>query len=315
MEKQYDSKRIPRIYFIIMRQRVLIFLNIILMMALSHFFLFAGAQGVSSELHRSVHVTEPSGNTPACILYDGENLECKATTSPPRVPYLFKIQSLGDQQKFTSIQYIRLRCGSCSYDESSIGGKHAYVYVSQLGNMLNQESQLGTAAQVSLTEISYSQRFVLYTSPDKDFKIWYPSDWSINEGNITHSGAIIESPDKTARIIVSARNVSPIESSMTPPELAKSIMSSSQNDSRSRFLELDANNFYLSGQPAVKIVQIRNNETGLEDSANAQYKSMSLVTIVEGKAYFVSYIAQPEIYPKNLQTAQTIFDSFEITNK
>jgi hypothetical protein len=92
-------------------------------------------------------------------------------------------------------------------------------------------------------------------------------------------------------------------------------MSSSQNDSRSRFLELDANNFYLSGQPAVKIVQIRNNETGLEDSANAQYKSMSLVTIVEGKAYFVSYIAQPEIYPKNLQTAQTIIDSFEITNK
>src|SRR5919199_739992 len=122
MEKQYDSKRIPRIYFIIMRQRVLIFLNIILMMALSHFFLFAGAQGVSSELHRSVHVTEPNGNTPVCILYDGENLGCKATTSPPRVPFLFKIQSQGDQQKFTSIQHIRLRCGSCSHDESSIGG-------------------------------------------------------------------------------------------------------------------------------------------------------------------------------------------------
>jgi hypothetical protein len=29
----------------------------------------------------------------------------------------------------------------------------------------------------------------------------------------------------------------------------------------------------------------------------------------------VSYIAQPEIYPNYLQTAQTIIDSFEITNK
>src|ERR671926_372622 len=118
MEKQYNSKRIPRIYFIIIGQRVLIFLNIILIMSLSHFFLFADAQGVSSELHRSVHVTEPSGNTPACILYDGENPECKATTSAARVPFLFKIQSLGDEQKF---QYVRLRCGSCSHDESSIG--------------------------------------------------------------------------------------------------------------------------------------------------------------------------------------------------
>jgi hypothetical protein len=80
-------------------------------------------------------------------------------------------------------------------------------------------------------------------------------------------------------------------------------------------IELDANNFFLSGHPAVKIVQIRNNGTGLEDGADIQYKSMSLVTIVEGKAYFVSYIAQPEKYPNYLQTAQTIIDSFEITNK
>jgi len=312
MEKQYHNKRIPRIYFIIKKQRALILLNIVLMMALSHFFLFGDAQWLSSGLHQSAHVTEPSRTTSACILSDRENLGCRA--SPARVPFLLNSQSVGEQ-KFTCIQYPKLPCGVYSHDTSSIGGKNVYLSVSQIDNTVNQESLLGTAAPASLTEISYSQHFVLYTNPDKDFKIWYPSDWSINEGNITHSGAIIESPDNTARIIVSARNVSPIESSMTPPELAKSVLSSSQNDSRSRFLELDANNFYLSGQPAVKIVQIRNNETGLENSADAQYKSMSLVTIVEGKAYFVSYIAQPETYAKNLQTAQTIIDSFEITNK
>ncbi|HJT48330.1 MAG TPA: hypothetical protein VJ729_09105 [Nitrososphaeraceae archaeon] len=314
MEKQYHNKRIPRIYVVVKKQRVLILLNLILTMALSHFLLFGDAQSLSSGSHLSVYVTEPTGTTQACRLSERENLGCRATTSPAWVPF-FRTQSLGDEQKLTCIQHVHLRCGAYSHDVSSIGGKKVYLSVSQLGNTVSQESQLDTAAPVSLTEISYSQHFILYTNPDKDFKIWYPSDWSINEENITHSGAIIESPDNTARIIVAARNVSPIESNMTTSELAKSVLSSSRNDSRSRFLELDSNNFYLSGQPAVKIVQIRNNETRLEDSADTQYKSMSLVTIVEGKAYFVSYIAQPETYAKNLEIAQTIIDSFEITNK
>ena len=223
--------------------------------------------------------------------------------------------SVGDEQKIAScIQYVQVRCAAYTYVASPAGGKHVYLSVPKPSNMVSQENLLGIAAPVSVTEISYSQNFVLYTNPDKDFKIWYPSDWSINEGNITHTGAIIASPDKAGKIIVSARNVSPLESNMTPPELAKSVLSSSQNDSRSRFIELDANNFFLSGHPAVKIVQIRNNGTGLEDSADVQYKSMTLVTILEGKAYFVSYVAQPEIYPNYLQTAQTIIDSFEITN-
>ena len=298
MEKQHN----PRVCFIIKKAIVPILLSTVLMIALSHILLVCNAQESFSGLQVFVHVTGTGGHISACIFPNRENLVCRAITSPDMVPSVFNTQSLSDEKAYT-------------YDATPSAGKHVYLSVPKPSNTARHENQQDIAGPLPLTEISYSQRFVLYTNPDKDFKIWYPSDWSINEGNITHSGAIIASPDKAGRIIVSARNVSPIESSMTAPELAKSVLSSSQNDSRSRFIELDANNFFLSGHPAVKIVQIRNNGTGLEDSADVQYKSLSLVTIVEGKAYFVSYIAQPEIYPNYLQTAQTIIDSFEITNK
>jgi hypothetical protein len=303
MEKQYYSKYNSRVCFIIKKAIVPILLSTVLMIALSHILLVCNAQESFSGLQVFVHVTGTGGHISVCVFPNRENLVCRAITSPDMVPSVFNTQSLSDEQK------------AYTYDATPSAGKDVYLSVPKPSNMARHENRLDIHPPVPITEISYSQRFVLYTNPDKDFKIWYPSDWSINEGNITHSGAIIASPDKAGRIIVSARNVSPIESNMTAPELAKSVLSSSQNDSRSRFIELDANNFFLSGHPAVKIVQIRNNGTGLEDSADVQYKSLSLVTIVEGKAYFVSYIAQPEIYPNYLQTAQTIIDSFEITNK
>jgi hypothetical protein len=316
MEERYYSEYNPRLCFINKKTIVHILLSTILIIALSHIFLICNAQGSFSGLQLFVHVTGFSGKISVCVFSENENLGCRVITSPDTVPFVFRTESLGDQQKFTTcIQYVKLYCTAYTYDASPSGGKHVYLSIPWPSNMVSRENQVDVAAPVSLTEISYSQRFVLYTNPDKDFRIWYPSDWSVNEGNITHSGAVIASPDKAGRIIVSARNVSPIESSMTPPELAKSVLSSSQNDSRSRFIELDASNYFLSGHPAVKIVQIRNNGSGLDDSADVQYKSMSLVTIVEGKAYFVSYIAQPEIYPNYLQTAQTIIDSFEITDK
>jgi hypothetical protein len=276
------------------------------------------ASSFSSGFHVFVHVTGASGKALVCLYSDRENLGCMAITSPDTVPFIFNTQSIGFGQKFkTCIQGVRLYCTESVYDESADKAKHVYLSMPEMrDDNTNQQnkSQATASPRASLTKVSYSQDYLLYSNPDDDFKVWYPSDWSINEGNITHSGVVIESPDRAGKILVSAINISPAESKMTPAELATSILSS-QNDKRSRFIELDASNYFLSGQPAVKIVQIRNNDTGLDDSADTHYKSMSLVTLVEGKAYFVSYIAQPELFPKYLQTAQTIIDSFEITNR
>jgi hypothetical protein len=42
---------------------------------------------------------------------------------------------------------------------------------------------------------------------------------------------------------------------------------------------------------------------------------MSLITVLGGKSYSVGYLAPIEIFPNNLQTAQTMIDSFEIISK
>jgi hypothetical protein len=321
MEKQYyHCKYTPAICFIIKRARALILLNtILIIIALSHIFLIAEAKASSSSsgFQVFVHVIGGSGKASVCVYSDRENLGCRIITSPDTVPFTFNTQSMEFGEKFkTCIQAIKLYCTTSTYDALTARGKHVYLSIPEMNNdNVNQENnKLQTKLGASLMKISYSQNFLLYTNPDHDFKVWYPSSWSVDEGNITHSGVLITSPDRAAKILVSAINISPAESEMTPAELAKSILSS-QNDSRSRFIELDANNYFLSGRPAVKIVQIRNNDTGLDDSSDTPYKSMSLVTLLEGKAYFVSYIAQPELFPNYLQTAQTIIDSFEITNK
>ena len=324
MEKQYFYCRYSSIIrFIIKRPRVLFLLSTVLIIISSNHILLAedakAAASSSSGFQVFVHVTGGSGKASVCVYSDRQNLGCRAITSPGTVPFVFNAQSIALGQKFkTCIQAVRLYCTASVYDELAGKAKHVYLSMPEIrdDNTNQQQNKSQTTALpqgVSLTEVSYSQNFLLYTNPDNDFKVWYPSDWSINEGNITHSGVVIESPDRAGKILVSAINISPAESKMTPTELATSILSS-QNDRRSRFIELDATNYFLSGHRAVKIVQIRNNDTGLDDSADTQYKSMSLVTLVQGKAYFVSYIAQPELFPKYLQTAQTIIDSFEITN-
>jgi hypothetical protein len=319
MEKQYFYSRYSStIRFIIKRPRVLFLLSTVLIIIISsnHILLAKEAKAASSSysgFQVFVHVTGGFGKASVCVYSDIENLGCRAITSPDTVPFVFNAQSIGFGQKFkTCIQAVRLYCTASVYDESAGKAKHVYLSMPEIRD--DNTNQTKALLGASLSEVSYSESFLLYTNPDDDFKVWYPSDWSINEGNITHSGVVIESPDRAGKILVSAINISPAESKMTPAELATSVLSS-QNDRRSRFIELDATNYFLSGHHAVKIVQIRNNETGLDDSMDTQYKSMSLVTLVEGKAYFVSYIAQPELFPKYLQTAQTIIDSFEITNR
>jgi hypothetical protein len=315
MEKQSYYKYISIICFAIKRAKVVLLLNAIIMIMLTHVLLIEEARGSTSGLQVFVHVAGVNERTSVCLYSDKENLGCRAIDSPDTVPFVFKSQSMVLGEKFKAcIQAVKLYCTTSTYDTPAARGKHVYLSLPELSNDINQERKLDPPRGSSPLQISYSQHFLLYTNPDHDFKIWYPSDWIINEKNITHNGVLIASPDMAGKIIVSAMNVSPNESRMSPSELAKNVLLS-QNDSRSRLIELNANNYFLSGQPAVKIVQIRNGDPGLDDNAAGDYKSMILVTVLEGKAYFVSYIAQPEVYHNYLQTAQTIIDSFAITNK
>ena len=320
MEKRYYNKYISVKCLAIKNARAVFFLNatiiiIMIIIILSHVLLSQEAKGSSSGLQVFVHVTGGNARASVCVYSDRENLGCRTINSPDIVPFVFDTQSIVPGQKFKAcIQAVKLYCTATTYDASTDRANHIYLTVPELGSDMNQKKKSDPALGSLPHSKSYSQHFLLYTNPDHDFKIWYPSDWSINEKNITHTGVIIASPDMVGKILVSVMNVSPIESKMSTSELAKSVLSS-QNDSSSRFIELDANNYFLSGHPALKIVQIRNTDAGLDGDTAGEYKSMSLITLVEGKAYFISYIAQPVMYPNYLQIAQTIIDSFEITSK
>jgi hypothetical protein len=316
MEKRYYNKYISVKSLAGKNARAVFVLNATIMIIISSYILLnQEAKGSSSGSQVFIHVTGGKGSASVCVYSETENLGCRTTHSPDTVAFVFNPDSIGPGQKFKAcIRAVKLYCTTSTYDGSTERANHVYLSVPELSNDTNQGKKPDPAPGSLPQPKSYSQHFLLYTNPDHDFKIWYPSDWSISEKNITHSGVVIASPDMVGKVLVSAMNLSPIESKMSPSELAASVLSS-QNNSRSRFVELDANNYFLSGHPALKIVQIRNTDAGLDGDTSGEYKSMSLITLVEGKAYFVSYIAQPEIYPNYLQTAQTIIDSFEITSK
>jgi hypothetical protein len=75
-----------------------------------------------------------------------------------------------------------------------------------------------------------------------------------------------------------------------------------------RLLEFNSNNYFLSGHPAFRNLELR-----AVVPHNA--KIMTFATALGGKMYFVSYIVLPERFADYLQTAQTMIDSFQIINK
>lgn len=66
---------------------------------------------------------------------------------------------------------------------------------------------------------------------------------------------------------------------------------------------LESNTTILAGIPGYKIVF-----TSIQG-----LKTMQVWTIKNDKAYIITYVAQEEDYEKELQVAQKIIDSFEIT--
>jgi len=75
-----------------------------------------------------------------------------------------------------------------------------------------------------------------------------------------------------------------------------------------RLLEFDSNNYFLSGHPAFRSIELR-------AIVPHNVKTMTFATALGGKMYFVIYIVLQERFADYLQTAQTMIDSFQIINK
>src|SRR5919199_2515797 len=163
MEKQYFyCKCTPTIRFIIKRSRVLVLLSTILI-SLNHILLAEEAKAASSSsgFQVFVHVTGGSGKASVCVYSDRQNLGCRAITSPGTVPFVFNAQSIALGQKFkTCIQAVRLYCTASVYDE--LAGKAKHVYLSMPEVRDDNTNQTKALLGASLSEVSYSENFLLY---------------------------------------------------------------------------------------------------------------------------------------------------------
>ena len=145
-----------------------------------------------------------------------------------------------------------------------------------------------------------NSKFVTYDNPTFGVRIQYPSDWGRLDLSFLQQSADIDfypladtSLAKTVKIQVNnlpSRN-------MTLEEYTNSQI----NPLEERLLE--SNTTTLAGIPGYEIVF-----TSLQG-----LKTMQVWTIKNDKAYIISYIAQEEDYEKELQVAQKMIDSFEIT--
>jgi hypothetical protein len=78
-------------------------------------------------------------------------------------------------------------------------------------------------------------------------------------------------------------------------------------NSNDNLLELDTSRYFLSGHAAIRLV---------ETSSQPDLKAMEYNALLNGKWYKVTYFVFPsEDFPREMQAAQSMIDSFQIRSK
>jgi hypothetical protein len=179
------------------------------------------------------------------------------------------------------------------------------------------EFVLSSTLLLSLSKQALAQvnsSFLTYTNTDLGFTMKYPSDWSIEDKNMS-TGVKFASPDGPGAggVIVSAN-----ETGKTLEDFANSLPSNQSHGLK--LIEMDKNGYFLSGHPALRVIGIASfggpGEPGASQGIEPHdVKMMMFVTVLGGKEYSVGYLALSESFPNQLQTAQTMIDSFQIISK
>jgi len=158
---------------------------------------------------------------------------------------------------------------------------------------------------VSLTEpqttiAQTNSKFVTYDNPTFGVRIQYPSDWGRLDLSFMQDSADIDfyplaDTSLAKNVKIQVHNLP--SSNMTLEEYTNSQI----NPFEEKLLE--SNTTKLAGIPGYEIVF-----TSLQG-----LKTMQVWTIKDDKAYIITYVAKEEDYENDLQLAQKMIDSFEIT--
>jgi hypothetical protein len=166
--------------------------------------------------------------------------------------------------------------------------------------------------------------FLTYTNTNLGFTIKYPPDWTVDESNIAiHNEVIFVPQDKGAIVGVMIGNLTPEEAALiNASSSAITNASASQIPSNlysiTKLLEIVPKGYFLSGHHATRLMQIQR-YGGPGQPYSPQYpephdaKIMTYGLLLGTKSYSVMYgISPPKDFPKYLQTAQSMIDSFQI---
>lgn len=154
-----------------------------------------------------------------------------------------------------------------------------------------------------------ANNFQPYQNSKFSIKMQRPSDWTVAE-NKNYSVDNIEvvnfyspvSEDVTVSVDT-VNSTTPITTTTALKQYVNdSILSDLKTSPNFKLLESNSNST-LGGNPAYSITYNDKDQDG-------PYKGMDIVTIKNGKAYDISYTADPDRYDSVLPTVQTMINSF-----
>ena len=157
-----------------------------------------------------------------------------------------------------------------------------------------------TDQQRTTTLAQTSDKMIIYDNPTFGIRIQYPSDWGrLDLSFQQHSADIDFYPLADTSL---AKNLKIQVKNLPFHNITLEEYTNTQINPTEEIL-LESNTTTLAGIPGYKIVFT--NMVGL--------KTMQVWTIKDDKAYIITYVAKEEDYENDLQVAEKMIDSFEIT--
>jgi eukaryotic-like serine/threonine-protein kinase len=186
-------------------------------------------------------------------------------------------------------------CNSCGKKVLLLFSLLIILITTLLSTSLTNQHQTITIAQTN-----DDNTFRIYENPTYGIQIQYPSDWGRLDLSFLQNSADIDFYPLSDTSL--AKNVKLQVKNLPFHNMTLEEYTNTQINPTEEIL-LESNTTTLANIPGYKIVFT--NVVGL--------KTMQVWAIKDDKAYIITYVAKEEDYEKDLQIAQKMIDSFEIT--
>jgi hypothetical protein len=152
--------------------------------------------------------------------------------------------------------------------------------------------------------VAQTENFLTYTNTNYGFTIKYPSDWNVDDSNITGMGVLFgKKPEGDVQV---SRVPDPNVTASLEDEIKHMLLPGIEAHGF-RLTELNTNTYFLSGYPAIRVI-------GIQHYPKFDVEIMETFIKSGANVYSVKYLSHPETYLTYLPIAQQMTDSFQVIN-